>query len=353
MSPTLPALLTALLSAMPIRAAAPPQIEITNQVVRAAVYLPAKENAFYQGTRFDHAGMIGSLQFAGHDFFPQWFDRIDPAVHDFAYDGNAIVASPCTAATGPAEEFSTNGKPLGFDTAQPGDTFIKIGVGLLTRPDNRDYDPYRVYALQDAGRWNIRSTPRSVECQQQLEDPASGYAYDYRKTIYLAPGDTPRLILAHHLRNLGRQPLETDVYNHNFLFLDHLPPSPGTTINLPFNVQATPAPDPSLATIQDQSIRFQKTFSGEDRIFMRIEGLSESIADYDIRIEHPQAGAGLRIRGDRPLARMALWSIRAPISLEPFLHIRIDPGEEYQWQITYDLYTLDERAPKTGKTPAN
>ncbi|MFM1941045.1 MAG: hypothetical protein RI897_27 [Verrucomicrobiota bacterium] len=353
MNPALPTLLTILLSVMSVRAATPPQIVITNEVLRATVYLPAKENAFYPGTRFDHAGMIGSLQFAGHDFFPQWFDRIDPAVHDFTYDGNAIAASPCTAATGPAEEFSTNGKPLGFDTAKPGDTFIKIGVGLLTRPDDRDYDPYRVYALRNAGRWNIRTTPRSVECQQQLEDPASGYAYDYRKTIYLAPGDTPRLILAHHLRNLGRQTLETDVYNHNFLFLDRLPPTPGTTITLPFNIQATPVPDPSLATIQGQSIHFQKTFSGEDRIFMRIEGFGTSAADYDIRIENPQAGAGLRIRGDRPLARMALWSIRAPISLEPFLHIRIDPGEEYQWQIAYDLYALKQPAPQTLRLPAN
>jgi hypothetical protein len=40
---------------------------------------------------------------------------------------------------------------------------------------------------------------------------------------------------------------------------------------------------------------------------------------------------------------MALWSIRAPISLEPFLQMRVDPGQEYQWQIAYDLYTLPQR----------
>lgn len=76
---------------------------------------------------------------------------------------------------------------------------------------------------------------------------------------------------------------------------------------------------------------------------MQIQGFGPSAADYDIRIEHPTAGAGLRIRGDRPLSHMALWSIRAPISLEPFLQMRVDPGQEYQWQIAYDLYTLPQR----------
>ncbi|MGA1236872.1 MAG: hypothetical protein ACO34E_08400 [Limisphaerales bacterium] len=354
MTPSLRTLLTALIPLTATQAATPhPQITITNQVLRATVYLPDAGNAFYKGTRFDHAGMIGSLHFAGHNYFPQWFTRIDPEVHDFKYDGDAIVASPCTAATGPAEEFSTNGKPLGFDTAKAGQTFIKIGVGLLLRPDNRDYDPYRLYPIRNAGSWSVRTTSRSVECQQHLEDPSSGHAYQYRKTIYLAPGKTPRLILAHSLRNLGQHTLETDVYNHNFLYLDQLPPSPGTRISLPFEIKATPEPDAALAKTEGRSIKFQRTFSGEDRIFMQIQGFSQSAADYDVRIDHLQAGAGLRIRGDRPLSRMALWSIRAPISLEPFLHICIEPGEEYQWQIAYDLYTLDQPGSKPVKTPGN
>jgi hypothetical protein len=97
--------------------------------------------------------VIGSLKFAGHEFYPPWFQRTDPAVHDFVYAGADIVAGPCTAITGPSEEFVANGKALGFDDAKPGGTFIKIGVGVLRRPDDRPYDPYRLYPLADGGRW--------------------------------------------------------------------------------------------------------------------------------------------------------------------------------------------------------
>jgi hypothetical protein len=51
-----------------------------------------------------------------------------------------------------------------------------------------------------------------------------------------------------------------------------------------------------------------------------------------------------RITGDRPLSRVFLWSIRAPLSVEPFIDMKIAPGEEFTWRITYDYDTL----PKNG-----
>lgn len=129
-----------------------PEAEITNGQIRVRLYLPDAHQGFYRGTRFDWSGVIGSLQFAGHEFYPPWFQRTDPNVHDFTYDGADIVAGPCTAITGPAEEFVADGKALGFDEARAGLTFIKIGVGVLRRPDDRAYDPYRLYPIADGGR---------------------------------------------------------------------------------------------------------------------------------------------------------------------------------------------------------
>jgi hypothetical protein len=36
---------------------------------------------------------------------------------------------------GPADEF----RPLGYDAAKPGGTFVKIGVGMLKRTDEKAY----------------------------------------------------------------------------------------------------------------------------------------------------------------------------------------------------------------------
>lgn len=317
----------------------PPTAEITNGMVRVRLYLPDAKTGFYRGTRFDWSGVIGSAEYAGHDYFPQWFQRADAKVRDFIYDGPDIVAGPCTAITGPSEEFATDGKALGFDEAKPGGTFIKIGVGVLRKPDDAHYDMFRVYEIVDGGKWTIRRDPGAIEFRQEISDPATGYGYDYRKTV-LVTADKPQMVLNHRLRNTGTRAIHSSVYNHNFLYLDRQPPGPNLSITLPFEIQASPAPDQHLAEVSGHQILFRKVLAGEDRVYMGIGGFGTDAKDYDIRIENRQAGAGLRITGDRPLSRVALWSIRAPLSLEPFIDIQIEPGAEFTWQISYDFYTL-------------
>ena len=313
-----------------------PQAEITNGVIRARIYLPDVKTGFYRGTRFDWSGIVGALEYAGHDYYPQWFQRGDPAVHDFIYDGPDIVAGPCTAVTGPAEEFVKN---LGFDEAKAGQTFIKIGVGVLRKVDNAAYDNYHLYEIADAGKWTVRPGPQSVEFRQELSDPSTGYAYDYRKTVSLAK-DKPRLTLDHSLRNTGKRPIHSSVYNHNFLYLDRQPPGPGVTITVPFAIQAQPALNPRLAEVRGNQIAFLKTLTGKDQLYTGIQGFGKDPKDYDIRIENRTAGAGLRITADRPLSRAALWTIRAPLSVEPFIDLAIEPGAEVTWRLDYDHYTV-------------
>lgn len=123
-----------------VSAGSAPEAEIAHGPLRLRLYLPDANTGFYRGTRFDWSGVIGGLEYAGHNYYPQWFQRSDPSVHDFIYDGADIVAGPCTAVTGPAEEFVANGKALGYDEAKAGGTFVKIGVGVLRKPDdNKDH----------------------------------------------------------------------------------------------------------------------------------------------------------------------------------------------------------------------
>lgn len=321
-------------------AASPPRAEITNEVIRALVYLPDAATGFYRGTRFDWSGVIGSLEYAGHNYYPQWFQRVEPAVHDFVYDGGDIVAGPCTAVTGPAEEFVKN---LGFDEAKPGETFIKIGVGVLRKPDSAAYDNYRLYEIADSGKWSVEASPDSVEFRQELTDKSTGYGYEYRKVAALTKGQ-PQLTLDHTLRNTGTRAIQSSVYNHNFLYLDQQPPGPGVTITAPFEIQAEPEPDKRRAEVRGNQIVFVKTLEGKDSVYMVVTGFGAEAKDYDFRVEHGKVGAGLRITADRPLSRAALWSIRAPLSFEPFIDFSIAPGEAFTWRIVYDHYTL----PKTS-----
>lgn len=333
------ALAAPLAAGVPGVAGSAPEAEISNDQIRVRLFLPDAQSGFYRGTRFDWSGVIGSLVYAGHEYYPAWFQRTDTNVHDFIYDGPDIVAGPCTAVTGPAEEFSTEGKGLGFEEAEPGGTFIKIGVGVLRRPDAKPYDPYRLYPIVDGGRWTVTRRPDAIEFRQELSDPATGYAYDYRKTVSLA-ADGPVLVLDHRLRNTGRRLIRSSVYNHNFLYLDRQPPGPGVSLTFRFPLRASPPLTGSLATIRDNQIVFSQRFAGEDRVYMNLEGFGAEATDYDIRIENRAGGAGLRITGDRPLSRLALWAIRAPLSIEPFIAMRLEPGSEFAWRIQYEHFTL-------------
>ena len=312
-----------------------PAAEITNGRIQAKIYLPDAQTGYYRATRFDWSGVVYSLQYNGHEYYGPWFQKIDPTVHDFVYRGPDIVASPCTAITGPVDEFA----PLGWDEAKPGGSFIKIGVGALRRPDEGKYDNYRLYEIVDPGKRTIRKDRESIEFTQELADASSGYAYTYRKTMRLMEGE-PKMVLEHSLKNTGSRAVRTRVYNHNFLVLDGQPPGPGFVITVPFQIQTRRPPTKELAEIRGNHIVYLKTLENRDIVTTPLKGFSDSPKDNDIRIENSRLGVGMRITGDRPLSSESLWSIRTVLAMEPFVYVEIEPGNEFTWKSTYNYYTL-------------
>jgi hypothetical protein len=309
----------------------PPAADLSNGVIDATVYLPDAARGFYRSTRFDWSGMIGRLDHAGHHYYGPWFTRRDDRVRDFVYDGPDIVVSAQSAATGPAEEFQ---RPLGYDTAPVGGTFVKVGVGVLRKFDAAAYSPFRPYEIVDAGQWTSTTTASSVTSTQRLEDAASGVGYVYEKTISLTSGRAA-MTIAHRLQNTGRVVIDTNVYDHNFLVLDNAVPAPGLTIRLPFTIDTPQTSNPGLADVEDRAIIFKKRLTGEERVSMSIRGFGDTAADYDIRIDPPDRGAAMRIQGDRPLSGLSLWSIRSNVSIEPFIDVHVEPGGTFTWTYTY------------------
>jgi hypothetical protein len=333
-----------------LSAAEVPQVELSNADIRLKVYLPDAKAGFYHATRFDWSGMIGSLIYKGHEYYGPWFQKVDPNVRDFSSDGPEIIASPCTAAVGPAEEFVTDAnQPLGYETAKLGGTFVKIGVGALRKPDDSAYSRFRLYEIADPGRWSVRTGPDSVEFTQELSDGSSGYGYVYRKRIKLIKGK-PEMRIEHKLRNTGRAPIETDVYDHNFLRIDGEAPGPDYTITTPFQIRSNRPPDKGLAEIRGNRIVYLKTLANQERVATAIQGFGDRASDYDVSIENARAKVGLRITGDRPLQSEALWSIRAVLAVEPFIHISVAPGKEFAWSMTYDYFEVPAQraAPQGG-----
>src|SRR5947209_1260172 len=150
--------------------AAFPEAQISNGQITAKIFLPDAQNGYYRSTRFDWSGAVYNLKYKGHDFYGTWYDRIDPKVINWVYQGGDIVSGPCSALAGPVDEFAV---PLGFEEAKAGGTFIKLGVGVLRKVDDAAYNRYLPYEVLNPGKWSIDKSNDSVSFTQELSDPAS------------------------------------------------------------------------------------------------------------------------------------------------------------------------------------
>lgn len=315
-------LLICLAVAIPLAGQEFPQAEISNGTIHAKLYLPDPEKGYYRATRFDWSGVIASLEYAGHNYFGQWFPKYDPKLHD--------------AIMGPVEEFLTDGKGLGYDEAKTGGTFVKIGVGAVRKPQESDFRQFNTYDIVDNGKWTVEKSPDSVVFTQTLGD-TNGYAYTYRKAVKLTAGK-PELVLEHSLRNTGTKVIATKAYDHNFFVLDGLPSGPDFTVKFPFAPHATRDLKGAAETRGNELTYLHELPKGES-VYTGLQGYGDSAKDYNITVENRKAGAGVHITGDRPLAEMVFWSIRTTVCPEAYVGMRIEPGQEYTWRIAYQFYT--------------
>ena len=81
-------------------------------------------------------------------------------------------------------------------------------------------------------------------------------------------------------------------------------------------------------------------------VYTALEGFGNTPKDYDIRVENSAARAGVRQTSDRPLAKLIFLSIRTTVCPEAYINMRIEPGKEFAWRISYDFYTLPESGAK-------
>jgi hypothetical protein len=297
-----------------------PRAEITNGLVHSAIYLPDSKTGYYRGTRFDWSGVVASLEYSDHNFISKWFTKYSPEIHD--------------AIMGPVEEFT----PLDYGDTKSGGSFLKIGVGMLFKSDDRPYTFSRLYQILNPGKWTVKKKSDQVLFIHELNDKL--YSYHYEKTVLLTKGK-PEMVLSHTLKNTGARTIETSVYDHNFFIIDKHPIGPGLAIRFPFKLRGNGNGIGELAEIDGNQILFLRVLGNGETVSCTIlEGFSSSPDDYDIRIENRITGAGIRITCDQPILKLAFWACSTTACPEPYIKLKVDPGQEFTWKIKYEFYTL-------------
>ena len=301
-----------------------PEATISNGVIKARLYLPDAERGYYRGTRFDWAGVIPSLEFKGHNYFGVWFDKYDPKLHD--------------AITGPVEEFYFKDAALGYAEAKAGETFVRIGVGVLRKPEEAKFDRFHTYEIVDGGKSDVKAQSNAVDFRHRLTDQASGYGYDYHKTVRLIAGK-PEMEIEHTLKNTGTKTIETDVYNHNFFVIDGQFTGTDLSVTFPFD-PVSKRDMGGLAELHGRELAYKRTLTHNEHVMTEIEGFSDKLSDHSFKVENRKTGAGVRVEGDRPMSKLLFWCGWKVLSPENYVTMRIAPGEEFRWKIRYEFYTL-------------
>lgn len=307
-----------------MRAAGYPSAQISNGIVTARLYLPDAVNGSYRATRFDWSGIICSLRYRDHEYAGQWYAHHDPSIHD--------------AITGPAEEFRTEDGGLGYAEAKPGQAFLRIGVGAVCKPAQIPYELFRTYEIIDPGKWTVNRAPDRIEFVHELHGP-NGYAYVYTKTVRLTRGK-PELVLEHRLRNTGVRTIDATPYNHNFFVIDNEVAGPDLRVQFSFPPKAS-ADLKNIAEIRGNEIVYKRELQTGESVAADLTGWGANAKHYDFSIENRASGAGLRVRGDRPLSKLYFWSIRTVACPEPYIRLRVQPGRETRWRIAYQLYAQE------------
>ncbi|HEV7348089.1 hypothetical protein [Telluribacter sp.] len=315
-------LLAGILASLSLGMAPPadfPTARITNGLITAELHLPDAEKGYYRGTRFDWSGVMPNLEYGGHRYFDVWNPLpYDPKLHD--------------AITGPVEEFVG----VGYQEAAPGEAFVKIGVGALIKPDDKPYTFARNYEVKNPGEWKVKKKKDRVEFTHKLTDE-TGYGYEYHKTVRLVKGK-PELVLEHSLKNTGTKTIETSTYNHNFFVIDGEPTGPNILTELPFEASAEGRGFGTIAEIKDRTIRYNRTLNKGENVFSAgVQGFGTTARDYDFTIKNLKSGAGVRIRGDKPLEKLVYWSNPATSCPEPYIRLSVKPGETIRWNINYEF----------------
>jgi len=135
--------------------------------------------------------------------------------------------------------------------------------------------------------------------------------------------------------------IESSVYEHNFYMLDKQPAGPDYVVKFPWTPCAK-ADLKGLAETSGREFRYLQELPPGVSVFSELTGYGASPADYEIRVENRAAGTGVRQTADRPIAKVNFWSIRSTVCPEAFIDMRIEPGKEFTWTISYEFYTLPQ-----------
>ncbi len=229
-------------------------------------------------------------------------------------------------------------------TIKNGPPEVGISNGLL---DVRLYLPDPNIGIYRASRFDWSGVISSLKYEgHELQDD-SGYGYLYTKTVKLVKGK-PKMLLAYSLKNTGKKTINTTVYNHHFFMLDGEPTGPNIKFTFPYDLSINNKGEGStrgfgtLANIEDGEIRFERKLNKGEHVYSSgLQGFGSGAEDHQFSLENIRTGAGVTVKGDKALEKLVFWANPTAYCAEPYIPLKLIPGETVYYQNEYTFYTIE------------
>ncbi len=276
----------------------------------------------YRGSRFDWSGFITGVTLLDGD-------------HSFCVP-ESLVPGQGTGGAGLCNEFGISGA-LGYEDTSVGESFPKLGVGLLTRVDDREYDFSRSYPVKPFETVIEKEGTRSITFRMAPDD-CRGYAVALVKTVSI---DHNRLTVEYELLNAGTKTIITGEYCHNFLGIDGHSIGPDYVLKFPFKLSPWADEEETLA-----GLSFSQGEAGEVRwdntpfnpFYFRLPGFEGDKYPWMWELLHGSSGAGVREISRFKVAGAAVWGTGHVVSPEMFIEVKLAPGERKTWSRVYEFF---------------
>lgn len=306
-----------------------PTWQLNNDKISVILYQPDSQQGYYRASRFDHASMIQSAKTSNHTYFGNFLSKHDAYQHD--------------GASGPAIEFSSTSPP-GYGQAQDGKlsrTFLKIGVGHLGRVNNKSYNFRQNYPLVEAGQWELLDHQADQLAIRHILPTLNGYGYQYTKQFKLAK-DQASLQIQHTLRNIGKKPIITNMYVHQFAIIDHQTIGPDYVVRFGFKPKYSETSRYArFVDLKDRDLTFTQPLgrTNETSPYLPLLDIASlDLSEHSYLVGYKPAGIGMQIKHHWSTDKITFWASERAICPEPYMDINLQTAEQCTW---VDEYIFD------------
>lgn len=319
--------------------------QLMNDKLAVEIAFPGK----YQGARFDWTGFITGVELLDGN-------------HQYCVP-ESLIQGEGTNGIGLCNEFGLS-QGIGYDEIAPTQQFSKIGVGLLTKPDDREYQfnyPYSIEPYEVIVEQINAKTIKFVS----LPKPCQGYAFRLEKQLTLINNS---LHIHYELHNVGHLMLHTTEYCHNFIGIDNHRVSDEYILKFPFPIKPSYDEPETIqnivfchkAGIQDQDevmhLSHDETRTRDPHalsqtgtiiswkeptdapFYFRSKAPPKLQSTWLWELIHQPSGVGVRETSQFPLNNVAVWGRGHVISPETFIELKIAPGDVFKWVRSYEFF---------------